>query len=196
MQYGYARVSTFDQNLEMQLQALNRLECDQIFEDKISGAKSKRPGLNKMMKKLRSGDTVVVWKLDRLGRSLIHLVDLLRYFRANKIEFISITEGIRISTSIGRFAYTMLSAAAEMERENIIERTRAGLAVARAKGRIGGRKRIMTDDVVERARKMLANGATIHQVANIIGVSHITIYKYIPAAEQHKLRQVSKQHID
>jgi DNA invertase Pin-like site-specific DNA recombinase len=89
-----------------------------------------------MMKVLRPGDTVIVWKLDRLGRSLIHLVDLLRYFRANKIEFVSITEGIRISTSIGRFAYTMLSAAAEMERENIIERTRAGLAVARAKGRI------------------------------------------------------------
>nr|WP_241658230.1 recombinase family protein [Enterobacter cloacae] len=84
-----------------------------------------------MMKLLRPGDTVIVWKLDRLGRSLIHLVDLLRYFRANKIEFVSITEGIRISTSIGRFAYTMLSAAAEMERENIIERTRAGLGKVR-----------------------------------------------------------------
>ena len=78
MQYGYARVSTFDQNLELQLEALNRLECDRIFEDKISGSKSKRPRLDKMMKLLRPGDTVIVWKLDRLGRSLIHLVDLLR----------------------------------------------------------------------------------------------------------------------
>ncbi|HAT2585862.1 TPA: recombinase family protein [Citrobacter freundii] len=188
MQYGYARVSTFDQNLEMQLEALNRLECDHIFEDKISGAKSKRPGLNMMMKKLRPGDTVVVWKLDRLGRSLIHLVDLLRYFRSNNIEFISITEGIRISTSIGRFAYTMLSAAAEMERENIIERTRAGLAVARAKGRIGGRKRVMTTDIVSRARNMFSNGATLRQVALVLEVSEKTVYKYIPASEQRELR--------
>ncbi len=134
MQHGYARVSTFDQHLEFQLEVLNRFECDHIFEDKISGSKSKRPGLDKMMKSLRPGDTVIGWKLDRPGRSLLHLATLLRYFRANNIELILITEGIRISTSIDRFAYTMLSTAAEMERENIIERTRAGLAVARAKG--------------------------------------------------------------
>ncbi|STF09012.1 site-specific DNA recombinase; e14 prophage [Escherichia coli] len=140
MQYGYARVSTFDQNLELQLEALRSLGCDRIFEDKISGAKSKRPGLDKLLKVLRPGDTVIVWKLDRMGRSLIHLVDLLNHFLSNNIEFISITEGIKISTSIGRFAYTMLSAVAEMERENMIERTRAGLAVARANGRIGGRR--------------------------------------------------------
>ncbi|WP_175417914.1 recombinase family protein, partial [Escherichia coli] len=138
MQYGYARVSTFDQNLELQLEALRSSGCDRIFEDKISGAKSKRPGLDKLIKALRPGDTVIVWKLDRMGRSLIHLVELLNYFLSNNIEFISVTEGIKISTSIGRFAYTMLSAVAEMERENIIERTRAGLAVARANGRIGG----------------------------------------------------------
>lgn len=181
MQYGYARVSTFDQNLELQLEALNRLECDQIFEDKISGAKSKRPGLDKMMKKLRPGDTVVVWKLDRLGRSLIHLVDLLRYFRSNNIEFISITEGIKISTSIGRFAYTMLSAAAEMERENIIERTRAGLAVARAKGRIGGRRPKLTAEQWAQAGRLIAGGMSRKQVAIIYDVGISTLYKKFPA---------------
>ncbi|WP_441545674.1 recombinase family protein [Citrobacter freundii] len=183
MQHGYARVSTFDQNLELQLEALNRLKCDQIFEDKISGAKSKRPGLDKMMKKLRPGDTVVVWKLDRLGRSLIHLVDLLRYFRENNIEFISVTEGIRISTSIGRFAYTMLSAAAEMERENIIERTRAGLAVARAKGRIGGRRPKLTPEQWAQAGRLLAAGETRQRVAIIYDVGISTLYKKFPAAD-------------
>ncbi|EBP9465272.1 recombinase family protein [Salmonella enterica] len=187
MQYGYARVSTFDQNLEMQLEALNRLECDQIFEDKISGAKSKRPGLNMMMKKLRPGDTVVVWKLDRLGRSLIHLVDLLRYFRSNNIEFISITEGIRISTSIGRFAYTMLSAAAEMERENIIERTRAGLAVARAKGRIGGRRPKLTNEQWAQAGRLIAAGETRQRVAIIFDVGVSTLYKKFPASVIHDI---------
>ncbi|MDL4617001.1 recombinase family protein [Citrobacter amalonaticus] len=182
MQYGYARVSTFDQNLELQLEALNRLKCDQIFEDKISGAKSKRPGLDKMMKKLHPGDTVVVWKLDRLGRSLIHLVDLLRYFRENNIEFISVTEGIRISTSIGRFAYTMLSAAAEMERENIIERTRAGLAVARSKGRIGGRRPKLTPEQWAQAGRLLAAGETRQRVAIIYDVGISTLYKKFPAA--------------
>ncbi|AST79319.1 TPA: recombinase family protein [Citrobacter farmeri] len=181
MQYGYARVSTFDQNLELQLEALNRLKCDQIFEDKISGAKSKRPGLDKMMKKLRPGDTVVVWKLDRLGRSLIHLVDLLRYFRENNIEFISVTEGIRISTSIGRFAYTMLSAAAEMERENIIERTRAGLAVARAKGRIGGRRPKLTTEQWAQAGRLIAAGESRRRVAIIYDVGMSTLYKKFPA---------------
>nr|WP_225760547.1 recombinase family protein [Citrobacter sp. Marseille-Q3906] len=174
-------MSTIDQNLELQLEALNRLDCDQIFEDKISGAKSKRPGLDKMMKKLRPGDTVVVWKLDRLGRSLIHLVDLLRYFRSNNIEFISITEGIRISTSIGRFAYTMLSAAAEMERENIIERTRAGLAVARAKGRIGGRRPKLTDEQWAQAGRLIAAGESRKRVAIIYDIGVSTLYKKFPA---------------
>lgn len=180
MLIGYVRVSTIDQNLELQLEALNRLDCDQIFEDKISGAKSKRPGLDMMMKKLRPGDTVVVWKLDRLGRSLIHLVDLLRYFRENNIEFLSVTEGIRISTSIGRFAYTMLSAAAEMERENIIERTRAGLAVARAKGRIGGRRPKFSDDEWAQMGRLIKGGMDRKQVAIIYDVGVSTLYKKFP----------------
>lgn len=134
MQYGYARVSTFDQNLELQLEALNWIEFNHIFDDKIFGAKSKRPGLDKKMKLLRPGDTVIVWKQERLGRSTHTPHRFTALFRANNIEFVSIIEGIRISTSIGRFAYTMLSTAAEMERENTIERTRAVLAMAGQRG--------------------------------------------------------------
>ncbi len=181
MQYGYARVSTFDQNLELQLEALRSSGCDRIFEDKISGAKSKRPGLDKLIKVLRPGDTVVVWKLDRMGRSLIHLVELLNFFLSNNIEFISVTEGIKISTSIGRFAYTMLSAAAELERENIIERTRAGLAVARANGRIGGRRSKLTPEQWEQAGRLLAQGIPRKQVALIYDVALSTLYKKHPA---------------
>ncbi|HHI2970445.1 TPA: recombinase family protein [Escherichia coli] len=181
MQYGYARVSTFDQNLELQLEALRSSGCDRIFEDIISGAKSKRPGLDKLIKVLRPGDTVVVWKLDRMGRSLIHLVELLNFFLSNNIEFISVTEGIKISTSIGRFAYTMLSAAAELERENIIERTRAGLAVARANGRIGGRRSKLTPEQWEQAGRLLAQGIPRKQVALIYDVALSTLYKKHPA---------------
>ena len=181
MQYGYARVSTFDQNLELQLEALRSSGCDRIFEDKISGAKSKRPGLDKLIKVLRPGDTVVVWKLDRMGRSLFHLVELLNFFLSNNIEFISVTEGIKISTSIGRFAYTMLSAAAELERENIIERTRAGLAVARANGRIGGRRSKLTPEQWEQAGRLLAQGVPRKQVALIYDVALSTLYKKHPA---------------
>jgi len=181
MQYGYARVSTFDQNLELQLEALRSSGCDRIFEDKISGAKSKRPGLDKLLKVLRPGDTVIVWKLDRMGRSLIHLVDLLNYFLSNNIEFISITEGIKISTSIGRFAYTMLSAVAEMERENMIERTRAGLAVARANGMIGGRRSKLAPEQWEQIGRLIANGVSRKRIAIIFDVTLSTLYRRFPA---------------
>lgn len=180
MLFGYIRVSTNDQNTDLQMDALKRAGCEQIFDDKISGAKSKRPGLNRMMKTLKSGDTVIVWKLDRLGRSLIHLVDLLGYFRANNIEFISITEGIRISTSIGRFAYTMLSAAAEMERENIIERTRAGLEAARQRGRCGGRPKGLDNREVEQIGRLLKKGHSRKQLSLIYNVGLSTIYRYFP----------------
>ncbi|EPR5031564.1 recombinase family protein [Escherichia coli] len=181
MQYGYARVSTFDQNLELQLEALRSSGCDRIFEDKISGAKSKRPGLDKLLKVLRPGDTVIVWKLDRMGRSLIHLVDLLNHFLSNNIEFISITEGIKISTSIGRFAYTMLSAVAEMERENMIERTRAGLAAARANGRIGGRRSKLAPEQWEQIGRLIANGVSRKRIAIIFDVTLSTLYRRFPA---------------
>ncbi|MEG2273226.1 MAG: recombinase family protein [Acinetobacter sp.] len=188
MLFGYIRVSTNDQNADLQEDALKRAECKQIFEDKISGAKSKRPGLNRMMKTLKPGDTVIVWKLDRLGRSLIHLVELLGYFRKNNIEFISITEGIKISTSIGRFAYTMLSAAAEMERENIIERTRAGLDAARKRGRVGGRPNALKPHEREQIGRLLAVGYTRQQLAITYNVGVSTIYRYFPVNGKREIR--------
>ncbi|HFT9693269.1 TPA: recombinase family protein [Escherichia coli] len=181
MLIGYVRVSTNDQNTELQRNALECAGCELIFEDKISGTKSARPGLKKLLRTLSEGDTLVVWKLDRMGRSLIHLVDLLNHFLSNNIEFISITEGIKISTSIGRFAYTMLSAVAEMERENMIERTRAGLAVARANGRIGGRRSKLAPEQWEQIGRLIANGVSRKRIAIIFDVTLSTLYRRFPA---------------
>ncbi|MEB7892033.1 recombinase family protein [Hafnia alvei] len=192
MQIGYIRVSTNDQNIELQEEALIRAKCDHIFVDKMSGTKAVRPGLKKCLKMLKRGDTLVVWKLDRLGRSAKNMIILLSELDERGIHFRSLTDSIDTSTRMGKLIFTIMSAFAEMERSLIVERTVAGLAAAREKGRVGGRKRVMTDDVVARAKRMFANGATLHQVANIIGVSHITIYKYIPAAEQHALRRLAE----
>lgn len=138
MRIGYVRVSTIDQNPELQRDAIERANCELVFEDKMTGTKAKRPGLNKLLKTLKSGDTVVVWKLDRLGRSLINLADLLQKFKKMNVEFLSITEGINTKTSMGRFTFHIMSALAEMEREIIIERTCAGLAAARKRGVLAG----------------------------------------------------------
>lgn len=195
MQIGYIRVSTIDQNIELQEEALIRAKCDHIFVDKMSGTKAVRPGLRKCLRMLKRGDTLVVWKLDRLGRSAKNMIILLSELDERGIHFRSLTDSIDTSTRMGKLIFTIMSAFAEMERSLIVERTVAGLAAAREKGRIGGRKRIMTEEVVDRARRMLRNGATLHQVANIIGVSHITIYKYIPALEQQQLRlEATTQH--
>lgn len=184
MLIGYIRVSTNDQNTELQRIALLSANCEQIFEDKISGKASDRPGLKRAMKVMSAGDTLVVWKLDRLGRSVRHLISLIEELKNRGVHFRSLTDSIDTSTAMGRFFFHVMSALAEMERELIVERTRAGLAAARAEGRIGGRRRIMTTEVVDRARRMFAQGATLHQVAMVLDVSPKTIYKYIPAGER------------
>jgi len=181
-------VSTNDQNTDLQRNALASAECELIFEDKISGKARDRPGLKKALRTLKAGDTLVVWKLDRLGRSMRHLVMLTEELRERGIGFRSLTDSIDTSSPMGRFFFHVMGALAEMERELIVERTRAGLAAAREKGRIGGRRRIMTPEVTDRARRMLAQGATLLQVSLVLGVSVKTIYRYIPAAEQQALR--------
>nr|WP_263009055.1 recombinase family protein [Cronobacter sakazakii] len=186
---GYIRVSTNDQNTDLQRNALQSANCELIFEDRISGKKADRPGLKKALRCLQEGDTLVVWKLDRLGRSMRHLVMLTEELREKGINFRSLTDSIDTSTPMGRFFFHVMGALAEMERELIVERTRAGLAAAREKGRIGGRRRIMTEEVTERARRMLRNGATLHQVALVLDVSVKTLYRYIPAAEQKELEK-------
>ena len=189
MLIGYIRVSTNDQNTDLQRNALQSANCELIFEDRISGKKSDRPGLKKALRCLQEGDTLVVWKLDRLGRSMRHLVMLTEELREKGINFRSLTDSIDTSTPMGRFFFHVMGALAEMERELIVERTRAGLAAAREKGRIGGRRRIMTEEVTERARRMLRNGATLHQVALVLDVSVKILYRYIPAAEQKELKK-------
>ncbi|RAH27070.1 recombinase family protein [Pantoea agglomerans] len=189
MLIGYIRVSTNDQNTDLQRIALQSADCELIFEDRISGKTSDRPGLKKALRCLQPGDTLVVWKLDRLGRSMRHLVMLTEELRERGVNFRSLTDSIDTSTPMGRFFFHVMGALAEMERELIVERTRAGLAAARDKGRVGGRRRKMTAETVERARRMLAQGATLLQVSLVLDVSEKTIYRYIPAPEQKKLRK-------
>jgi DNA invertase Pin-like site-specific DNA recombinase len=136
-----------------------------------------------MRELLREGDTVVVWKLDRLGRSVKHLVDLVSEFRRDGIEFKSLTDSIDTGTPSGRFFFHVMASLAEMERELIIERTRAGLDRAREMGKVGGRKRVMTESKLKSARQLLASGVAASEVARDLGVSIPTLYRWIPANE-------------
>jgi len=184
MLIGYARVSTQDQNLELQTEALIKAGCKKIFEDKISGSRSERPGLAKAQESLREGDTLVVWKLDRLGRSVRHLVDLVGQLHKEGVQFKSLTDSIDTGTASGRFFFHVMASLAEMERELTVERTRAGLEVARQLGRKGGRKRQMTESKIKSARKLLASGVPPRDVAGNLGVSVPTLYRWIPASTQ------------
>ncbi|MGE4126240.1 MAG: recombinase family protein, partial [Pusillimonas sp.] len=145
MLIGYARVSTQDQNLDLQTEALTKVGCKKIYNDKISGSRAERPGLTKALEMLREGDTLVVWKLDRLGRSVKSLVDLVGELHQQGIQFKSLTDAIDTGTPSGRFFFHVMASLAEMERELTVERTRAGLEVARQLGRKGGRRRQMTE---------------------------------------------------
>jgi DNA invertase Pin-like site-specific DNA recombinase len=182
MLIGYARVSTQDQNLDLQIDALTKAGCKKVFDDKISGSRAERPGLAKALEMLREGDTLAVWKLDRLGRSVKNLVDLVGELHKQGIQFKSLTDAIDTGTPSGRFFFHVMASLAEMERELTIERTRAGLEVARQLGRKGGRKRQMTDSKIESAKKLLANGVPPRDVAKNLGVSVPTLYRWIPAS--------------
>ncbi len=181
MLIGYVRVSTNDQNTDLQRNALICAGCEQIFEDKLSGTRTDRPGLKRALKHLQKGDTLVVWKLDRLGRSMKHLISLVGELRERGINFRSLTDSIDTSSPMGRFFFHVMGALAEMERELIIERTMAGLAVARDKGRIGGRPPKLTEDEWEQAGRLLAQGIPRKQVALIYDVALSTLYKKHPA---------------
>ncbi len=184
MLIGYARVSTQDQNLDLQIDALRKAGCTKVFEDKLSGSRADRPGLTKTLEMLREGDTLVIWKLDRLGRSVKHLVDLVGELHTRDVQFRSLTDAIDTSTPSGRFFFHVMASLAEMERELTVERTRAGLEVARQLGRTGGRKRQMTESKIRSARKLLAEGIPPRDVARNLGVSVPTLYRWIPASSQ------------
>ena len=182
MLIGYARVSTQDQNLELQIDALTKAGCHRLFDDKMSGSRAERPGLAKALDMLREGDTLVVWKLDRLGRSVKNLVDLVGQLHKRNVQFKSLTDAIDTGTPSGRFFFHVMASLAEMERELIVERTRAGLDVARQLGRKGGRKPKMTASKIESAKKLLASGVPPKDVAKNLGVSVPTLYRWVPAS--------------
>ncbi|MBA4027439.1 MAG: DNA invertase [Cyanobacteria bacterium DS3.002] len=185
MLIGYARVSTQDQNLELQLQALQAIGCERIFYDKKSGRQKDRKGLEDALSHIRSGDTLVVWKLDRLGRTVKQLVDLVTELERDGINFKSLTDNIDTTTSAGRFFFHLMASLAQMERELIGERTKAGLAAAKSLGRHGGRRRSMTDDKITSAEKLLLTGMLPRPVAKSLGVSLATLYRWIPKASSY-----------
>jgi DNA invertase Pin-like site-specific DNA recombinase len=177
MLVGYARVSKDEQVLDLQMDALKAAGVEKVFTDKLSGAKVDRKGLAACLDHLRKGDVLTVWKLDRLGRSTIQLMLLLNNLHERGIEFRSLTEGIDTTTPFGRFYFTMAAALAQLERDRLIERTRAGLASAKARGRLGGRKPKLTPDQVEMARGLLDNGKPPRDVAKAFGVGRSTLYR-------------------
>lgn len=168
----------------MQKEALEKAGCERIYEDTISGTHAERPGLTKALEMLRIGDTLVVWKLDRLGRSVKNLITLVGDINSKGIHFRSLTDSIDTSTPSGRFFFHVMASLAEMERELIVERTRAGLEVAKALGRKGGRKRTMTDSKIDSAKKLLSSGIPPRDVAKDLGVSLATLYRWISATEK------------
>ena len=190
MLVGYARVSTSEQDLSLQLDALKRAECERIFQDKASGSHTNRPGLQEALSYMRQGDVLVVWKLDRIARSLKHLLEIVAQLEERGIEFKSIQEQINTTTSHGRFFFNVMGALAQMERELIIERTQAGLAAARARGRLGGRPRKVDDARLSMAKELVQVGKSINEVAELIGVHRSTLYRRLKALDLEKINKV------
>jgi DNA invertase Pin-like site-specific DNA recombinase len=174
---GYARVSTLDQNPALQRDALAAAGCTKLFEDRASGARADRPGLAQALAFLREGDVLVVWKLDRLGRSLPHLIETVAALAARGVGFRSVTEAINTTTPGGRLVFHLFGALGQFERDLIRERTRAGLAAAAARGRKGGRKPVVTDDKLRRARALLAQGLTVREAAGRVRVGKTALYE-------------------
>lgn len=180
---GYARVSTQDQDPNMQVDALRAAGCEKIFTEKASGAKRDRPQLAAALDYARQGDTLVVWKLDRLARSLKQLIETVESLEERGVGFRSLTETIDTTSAGGRLVFTIFAGLAEFERSIIKERTRAGLDAARARGRIGGRPRSISDEDIAVAKALLKDPEiTVKKVADRIGCSEATLYRYLPAA--------------
>jgi DNA invertase Pin-like site-specific DNA recombinase len=192
MKIGYARISTADQNLDLQADALKTFGCEKIFQDIASGAKDERKGLADAVEFARDGDILIVWKLDRLGRSLKHLIETVNQLHEKGVGFASVQESIDTTTSGGKLIFHVFGALAEFERELIRERTQAGLKAARARGRKGGRKEKLTPQQVEMARAMVNDpGISIGAICETFKISKPTLYRYVPAPG--KLRKEQEQ---
>lgn len=189
MKIGYARVSTKDQNLDMLIDAKKNAGCEIVFEEKISGKSKERPELTKLFEKLRKGDTVIVWKSDRLGRSLKDLIDLITKMEQLEVSFLSIQDGINTNTATGRFTFNIFASLAEFEREVISERTKAGLTSARARGRKGGRPSGYSKETIKKIRtvKVLydaTGSSSVQEIADSLKISRVTCYRYLKAYDQ------------
>lgn len=181
---GYARVSTDDQHLDLQRDALQQAGCSVIYEEAASGKSAARPELEQCRKALRAGDTLVVWRLDRLGRSLHDLVQIVAELEQRGVHFESLTEKIETGSAAGKLVFHVFAALAEFERNLIRERTRAGLVAARARGRAGGRKPKLTEAQIKEINEMVdAQKLPIGRIAELYGVSRTTIYKVAPRRE-------------
>lgn len=174
---GYARISTPDQKLDLQIEALQKIGCSRVFTDIASGAKSDRPGLEEALNYLREGDTLVVWKLDRLGRSLSHLLQVIETLSQRSIQFKSITDSaIDTTTPSGQLMLSMIAALSEFERNLIRERTKEGLEVAKARGRKGGRRPVITDQKLKKAKQLIDKGLTVREAASAINIGKSSLY--------------------
>ena len=183
---GYVRVSTQQQDEALQLDALQNAQVDRVFVDRASGTLTERPGLTSALECARAGDSLVVWRLDRLGRSLRHLIDVVQTLQQREVAFVSLTEQIDTSTPGGRLIFHVFAALAEFERDLIRERTQAGLAAARARGRVGGRPTVWTDAKLKTARSMRASGDyDVASIAKVLGVSRASVYRALePSAAE------------
>ena len=184
MHIGYARVSTQDQDLSLQYDALRQAQCDKIYEDKASGAHASRDGLTLALETVREGDCLLVWKLDRLGRSLKDLVAIVCDLEQRGVHFKCLTDQIDTSTTAGRFFFHVMASLAQMERDLTAERTRAGLDAARRQGRTGGRKRKMDEAKIVAAKRLLQDDLSPRDVAKNLGVSIPTLYRWLPASQR------------
>lgn len=173
---GYARVSTVEQELDLQHDALRNAGCERIFDDRASGARADRPGLSGALAYLRQGDVLVIWKFDRLGRSIRHLIDVVADLDRRGIGLRSLTEAVDTTTSGGRLLFHIFGALAQFERDLIIERTSAGLRAAEARGRKGGRRPVITPDKLRRARRHIADGLTVREAAARLKVGKSALY--------------------
>lgn len=195
MKYGYARVSRPNQNLDLQLDALQKHGVDHIFEEKISGKIKHKPILDSLIKHLKAGDQLVIWKIDRLGRKSGELIKLQESLERREIALVSLTESIDTSTPTGKFAFQVICSVAELERNQLSERTIAGLLAAREKGRIGGRPTGLSEKsqkqaklaVQEYEKYLIYRDRTIDDICTVVGISRATLYKYL------KLEGIKKQ---